>query len=274
MSPISKLFLPPPALSGCVLAAVYRDTRGAMLPAADRINHFPASPLVSVTLVRHGTLHLLEPGGDWTTASRAPALPELTVMAPQDTPTTSWALNEIEAITLGIYPDAWRSLGGDAEYSQIPASLVNALKHFGTEKDPQTGWQALCERLTPQWARNRVVRWQQATGVTDWVKGLIIRSALSGTGQSLRSIERRMKRYSGQTRRNLEFFSAFEGLQALAQQNQGMPLAEIAHEAGYADQSHMGRAVRRATGFTPARLNRAIQNNESFWCYRLLGERF
>ena len=45
-------------------------------------------------------------------------------------------------------------------------------------------------------------------------------------------------------------------------------------EGGFADQSHMGRAVRRATGFSPARLNRMIESEESFWCYRLLGQRF
>ena len=48
----------------------------------------------------------------------------------------------------------------------------------------------------------------------------------------------------------------------------------LAGDAGYSDQSHMGRAVRRATGFSPARLNRMIESEESFWCYRLLGQRF
>ncbi len=63
-------------------------------------------------------------------------------------------------------------------------------------------------------------------------------------------------------------------LRHVAQNSAGGPLSEIAIDAGYADQSHMGRAVRRATGFSPARLNRAIENEEAFWCYRLFGERF
>lgn len=274
MDPISKLFLPPPELSGCVFAAVYRNTRGAKLCAADRINHFPASPLVSVTLVRYGALLLQLPDRDWTSAPQTSPLPRITVMAPQDTPTTSWALDEIEAISLGIYPDAWRNLGGDTACSRVPISFVNALEHFSTAADPNAGWQALCDSLAPKWAQNRPRPWHQVSGMTDWVKRLVTRAALSGSGRSLRSAERRVKRYSGQTRRTLEFFSAFEALQATAQQNTGMPLAEIAHEAGYSDQSHMGRAVRRATGFSPARLNRAIQTEEAFWCYRLFGERF
>jgi len=50
--------------------------------------------------------------------------------------------------------------------------------------------------------------------------------------------------------------------------------AELAAEAGFADQSHLGRALKRATGFSPVSLNRKIATEEPFWCYRLLGERF
>jgi AraC-like DNA-binding protein len=50
--------------------------------------------------------------------------------------------------------------------------------------------------------------------------------------------------------------------------------AGLTTEAAFSDQSHMGRAVRRATGFSPAHLNRVIATEEAFWCYRLLGERF
>jgi AraC-like DNA-binding protein len=50
--------------------------------------------------------------------------------------------------------------------------------------------------------------------------------------------------------------------------------AELAAEAGFSDQSHMGRALKRATGFAPVQLNEKIATEEAFWCYRLLGERF
>ena len=50
--------------------------------------------------------------------------------------------------------------------------------------------------------------------------------------------------------------------------------AQIALDAHFSDQSHMGRAVKRATGFSPAHLNTLTETNEAFWCYRLLGERF
>jgi AraC-like DNA-binding protein len=49
-------------------------------------------------------------------------------------------------------------------------------------------------------------------------------------------------------------------------------LASIAAEAGFADQSHLGREVRRVTGILPGRLGELMRNYEAFWFYRLLSE--
>ena len=274
MAPISKLFLPPAALSGCVLAGVYRDTRGAQLSAADRTNHFPASPLVSVTFVLEGALHLIPPGKDWRAAQATPALPEQFVMGPQDGPVSSWAAGEVVALSVGVYPDAWWALGGDESRSAVPAVFGAAFAQFCSAPDPDAGWDLFAAELGRPWAQGRADLGHRAGSVSDWVRALATRAALSGSGRSLRSMERRIKRYSGQTRRSLEFFGAFERLQGHARANADASLADVALAAGYADQSHMGRAVRRATGFSPARLNRAIAQEEAFWCYRLLGERF
>ena len=97
---------------------------------------------------------------------------------------------------------------------------------------------------------------------------------MSSAGQSLRSYERRLKRSSGHTQRALMFYANVENLHKVARENADQPLSDIALAAGYSDQSHMGRALRRATGFSPAQLNHAIETEEAFWCYRLLGERF
>jgi AraC-like DNA-binding protein len=53
-----------------------------------------------------------------------------------------------------------------------------------------------------------------------------------------------------------------------------MSLAQLAADAGFADQSHMTRHVRRETGFTPEQLRELIETDETFWCYRLVAERF
>ncbi len=269
MRPVSKLLLPPPALSGCVLVGVYRDTRGARLGAEDRVNYFPASPMVAVTRVLHGALHLIPMSGDWREASGAPALPETFVTPPQNAPLASWAAGDVTALTVGIYPDAWRALGGDDDCSTLPSEVSQALDLVSMTLSPEAGWDEFCRVLGQEWRQTHA-----ASGVGDWVKSLMTRAALSGSGQSLRSIERRIKRLTGSTRQTLEFFANIETLQAAVSGGSEQSLADIALAAGYFDQSHMGRAVRRATGFSPARLNRAIETEEAFWCYRLLGERF
>jgi len=47
-------------------------------------------------------------------------------------------------------------------------------------------------------------------------------------------------------------------------------LAATAADAGFADQSHMGRDVRRVTGISPGHLIELMRSEESFGLYRLL----
>ncbi len=270
VQPISKLLRPSTNLSGCVFVGIFRDTRGADLSDEDRVNHFPASPLISVTQVLHGSLHMLPSKGDWQKAPLSPPLPELYVSGPTDSPTISWSKGPCTAITVGFYHDAWITLGGSADYTSLPGSIAEAFQAFEHPQSPTDQWNSFCEALVPHWAANRSVM----NGVTDWAKAIAVRAALSSSGQSLRTLERKIKRLSGQSQRELEFYSSLENLHRLSQQHKDASLAEIAQDAGYSDQSHMGRSVRRATGFSPARLNQAIETEEPFWCYRLLGERF
>jgi AraC-like DNA-binding protein len=256
------------------MAGIYRDTRGANLSDADRMNHFPASPLVAITLVQHGALHMLPAGTGWHDAGQTPYLPRKSVLSPQDVPVSSWAQGDVVALTVGIYPDAWRALGGDEACSALPPVLSEALERFDTAGDADEGWIALCAGLDSAWRSARPDAWQPATRISDWSVALATRAALTGAGRSLRSIERKIKRFSGQTQRSLAFYASFEQLHEHSRRAAEQTLAGIAVEAGYSDQSHMGRAVRRATGLSPARLNKAIETEEAFWCYRLLGERF
>ena len=273
-STASKLFFPQQALASCMFAAVYRDTRGAALSDKERINHFPASPLVSVTFVIHGELVLLQAQSDTGPACHGNQSLTCFVTGPSDLPVSSWSPGDVTALTIAVYHDAWLRLGGDPEFQTIPKVLWDAYERFAGASEIDRGWTGFCAELSGVWDELCPREWRNVWGVSDWAQATLSRTLLTGAGRSLRSVERRLKRMSGQTRRSLEFYSAFESLHQLAIQNPDLPLAEVALAAGYADQSHMGRAVRRATGFTPARLNTAIQTDESFWCYRLLGERF
>ncbi|MFZ1679465.1 MAG: helix-turn-helix domain-containing protein [Rhizobiaceae bacterium] len=272
--PVSRLFLPPRALAACVFAAIYRDTRGANLTESDRVNHFPASPLVSVTRVIQGNLTILpdHPAAQGRMQASAGGPP--LIMGPRDDPVSSISPGEVVALTVGFYPDSWQLLGGTIGSENAPRCIVEGLMHFGKTHDPERDWQHFCTAIQAEWEGMRSPEWTVKARLLDWAKAATARAALSGTGRSLRSIERRLKRSSGHTRRTLDFYAAFETLHRVAHQNPKSALADIALASGYSDQSHMGRAVRSATGFTPSRLNRAIRLEEPFWCYRLLGERF
>ena len=261
MPAISKLFLPPPALARCLFAGVFRDTRGAGLAGADRDNHFPAAPLVSVTVVAHGALQVVQSN----------VLPAQFVMPPQEGPVTSWSAGDVTALTFGFYFDAWRAVGGDAACSGVPGALRPTFNKVqaGLCADPLATWEGACADLAKLWPnkQKRLVR-----SLSDWVHAAMRDAALSSTGRGVRSFERRLKRQSGHTKRALDFFANIEDVHRLSQSQTSA--TELAHAAGFADQSHMGRAVKRATGFSPMQLNKAIETQEAFWCYRLLGSRF
>ena len=57
--------------------------------------------------------------------------------------------------------------------------------------------------------------------------------------------------------------------------NDGKPsMAGIASDVGFSDQSDMGRDVKRIIGISPSTINKLIDTDESFWFYRLIGERY
>ncbi|MEP5728584.1 MAG: helix-turn-helix domain-containing protein [Sulfitobacter sp.] len=274
MNPVSKLFMASPKLSGCLFGAIHRDTRRTVLADADRVNHFPASPLFCVTLLRHGDLFVLPADRDWNDLSNATKLPRISVFPPSDLPISSWSPNAIEATTFGFYADAWMRLGGSLDANDVPTPIHRALDVFDRQNNPETGWTSFCQVLEPEWTKYRPSAWRPIADISDWARTVQIRAAFSGRGRSVRAFQRQLKRLSGHSKRQLDFFSSFENTHRLILQDPDLSPAELAIDAGYADQSHLGRTLRRATGFSPAHLNRAIAHEEPFWCYRLLGERF
>lgn len=274
MRPVSQFLLPPPALASCIAGAIYRDTRGAGLSAPDRLNYFPATPLYSVSRVFEGQLHMARTLCDIDTLQSKPPLPSLTATPPQDTPVTSWSPNAVQAVTVAIYPDAWIALGGHPDGGAVPDILAQAL--MADCGDHLRYWDQLCAAFAPIWATARQGQsgWQGSHRLVDWARHITTAAAFSGPGRSLRSIERRLRRWTGQSRQSIDFFAKLEDLHRHSAQNPDLPLAQIAADADFADQSHMGRAVKRATGFSPQHFNRRVATQEPFWCYRLLGERF
>ncbi|WP_299293768.1 helix-turn-helix domain-containing protein [uncultured Tateyamaria sp.] len=275
MTARAELLLPPAALAGCVAAGVFRDTLGVDMPDRDRLNYFPASPLFSVTRVFEGQLHVARGLADISTLRQQVPDPALVARSPNAEPICSWSAGGIRALTIGFYPEAWIRLGGLPEGGHVPEPVA-ALMH-GEWADASASWAAFCVDLQPLWGACRgdsALQWAGSHRLADWVRHVTKAAALSGTGQSLRSAERRFRRWTGQTRQGVDLFAKVEDLYARRVEDPSAPLAELAADAGFSDQSHMGRAVKRVTGFSPARLNQLIETEEAFWCYRLMGERF
>ena len=278
MNPKSAFLLPPKRLSSFIAAAIIRDTRGVDLGEHDRFNYFPSTPLVSVTNIVEGELRKVAAVGDISLARQASAMPDLAVEPPQDHPTMSWSVGDVYAVTVGFYSDAWVALGFDLDDEKLPDPVHAAFAEFLADRDPEAAWARFCNSLVPLWEKRRrpdgVADWPGSDQVADWARYIFSRIAMSAPGKSVRTLERRLKRWTGKTRQELDHYASIEDLHRRVVENPDAPLASIANDAGYSDQSHMGRAVRQATGFSPAKLNRLIQTDEAFWCYRLLGERY
>ncbi len=275
MMTIATLMYPPQELACCISLGIYRDTRGMKLSDQERLNYFPASPLFAITVISSGQLHMAHKVLDWIDLKSRPTLPALSVTSPQQTPTSSWSAGPVAALTVGFYPDAWAVLCGDAPLDEIPPAIADVFQRSKPVCDAQS-WAELCAAMRPIWqsVRGKNDDWRGSDKVADWARHITMRAALSGTGKSLRSAERRLRRWTGHSQQSIKFFSKIEALQALHMSRPKAPLADIAAEADFSDQSHMGRAVKRATGFSPGQLNKLVETDEAFWCYRLLGERF
>jgi AraC-like DNA-binding protein len=274
LKPFSKFHSAPTSLAGCLFGGIHRDTRFACLGEKDRVNHFPASPLVTITLVFEGQLHLIPSGKSIAAAASSPALPPVFLTGPSDAPISSWSPGPLLALSIGIFHDAWIALGGTQPYESLPPGISDAIGDALDSGAPDLAWHAICAALKGIWPSCRPGTNSAIQGISDWARAITVRASMSSAGKSIRSYERKLRRLSGQNARNLQFYSAIDGLHKIARHDGSAAPAQLALDAGYADQSHMGRAIKRATGFSPVALNRAIDRDEAFWSYRLLGERF
>ena len=278
--PHAYMLLPRTSLSSLLFAAIVRDTRGAQLTADERFNYFPASPLWAVTWVLEGAIHLVDDAGTIDTFP----LPKIFVTGPCVRPLVSWSPSSVYAMSVGIYPDAWRVLtivdaaGLRARCWRLDEVLAGDLLEIfnavGETSDFRAAFELVQARLESLWREVRPKHLAPLLRLEDWTRALAARAAVSGTGQSARQIQRRIRSWTGLSLRELRLHARAEGLFARSRSaGKDASLAEIAADAGYADQSHMGREVRRITGVSPARINGLIRTDKRYWFYRLLGKR-
>lgn len=274
------MHIPSPALGACLLAGIERDTRGRILNDEERFNYYPATPMVVISWIFEGTLHMVEERRPNSPPLLGPALPRLVFSGPQRCPSVSWSPGAVHALSVGFYPEALnRLIGRPIEpylglnlplETVVPLTLLQACQAIldAGDDEPFTTLEAHFQRL---WREPALA--SPAPYLGDWVRSLATRAAHSTAGQSLRQLQRRVRDWTGQSYRDLQLFSRVEEafIRRMETAESGAPnLAAIAADAGFADQSHMGREVRRVTGLPPALLSERLANDEAFWYYRLV----
>ncbi len=277
------LFLSPPRnLASCIYGALVRDTRGCTLNDNELLNHFAASPLCAVSWCFEGSCSLLNTGAGGKL--KETPINRMAFSGPQTGPMTSINNGQVYAMTVAIYPDAFARLTGinvgdfinqtHPIEDVLPKNFLDLVKSIQTSGDAASGFQILNEFISPLWHEQRASTPKVLNAISDWTMSTMEQASKSGLGRSVRQVERRIKSRTGQTQRDLEFYARIEHsfeLASKAMKSGRVNAAEIAFESGFADQSHMGRNVKRQTGHSPKDLLWRIENEEAYWSYRLIG---
>lgn len=277
----ATLWLPPLSMAGCVRGAMLRDTTGALLEPGQRFNHYPATPLCSLTWWFEGSGETLAPGtGAGLDSPRSAPAARILLAGPQTRPTITWNPGPARGMMLLFMPDALHQLIGiDVPHwidrtapaeEALPPDWLAMCRSVLSARDEREGLQQIEAFIAARWRR---LRGQAASPrLREWAEALALRAATTQAGRSLRQVERRIRSWAGQPLRELRGFGRaehafFDGLAAA--DNGELKWSDVAVDAGYFDQSHMNRASRRITGFAPEELRRRISEDEGFWAYRI-----
>jgi len=281
--PCERLQLPPRDLCGALVALVERDTRGVALGDTQRLTHFPASALVSISWFDSPEVGTIESGRDgpcWR-----PFGARLVVSGTQARPVTTWSPRGGRGCIACFTADAARALFGFD---------LAAMRDRFVPIDPAapTKWRPLWNELlaedgadpTAILQRHLAPHWrdlQAPSPASDslrnigrhWVERLGWRAQQWRKLHGSRQVERRMKAFTGRSLRQWQALVRTEGLFFAARDvhdaGQVLDWAALAQAEGFCDQAHMIRVARRITGFSPTEFASRIVQDESFWLYRL-----
>ena len=271
----ARLIAPRMALASCVRAYLTRDTAThPLLLSQERFNHFPASPLCSITWFVEGESIMV----DVATGQLGQRVSRALFAGPQTRPTASYNPGPLRAFMVLFYPHAFHQLTG-VDVSTCVDRLLPLDEMLGGD------WVAMSDAVLAAQddaARVRCIEqfllphWQQVdargSAVGNWVRRLAVQAASAGWGRSARNLERRIRTWAGQPMRTLQRMHRAE--QSFLESRADMidatvSWAEVAQRGGYADQAHFCRETREITGLSPTGLARAGREQESYWVYRI-----
>jgi AraC-like DNA-binding protein len=287
----AQLLWPRQSLAGCIFCAIVRDTRGIELSEGQRFNHFPSTPFCTLHWLLDGQGHTISSPEHVVAPVTGAPIPRFSFFGPQQGPSHTWNPGQVRFLTLIIYPEAFALLTGVDLAAQLnrmapaeqvlPETMLGQLGQFLHPQNAATDCPALFhaveEHFDTWWRAARPDRHAVTIWLRDWTMSLAARAATSGAGRSVRQVQRRVKSWTGHSIRELQAFGSTETLFAhfgARKIREDIDWARLAAASGFADQSHMTRHVRRRTGFTPAQFGDLVERDETFWFYRLLGERY
>ena len=166
-------------------------------------------------------------------------------------------LNRIGPIEAAL-DDSWQAMALDVLNATTDEDRVKQIEMF----------------LKPRWraarSSHQAAPWGPAQRHGEWSRGAASRARIFSKGRCRRQLERQMRTMTGWSARALRGLARAEDALLLAAHSR-QPLvnwADIAAEAGYADQSHLCRELRRYTGFSPQQLWRSVPKEEDLWVYK------
>ncbi len=279
-----RLLAIPPSLRGAFVAVVWRDIRGRALDDAQRLSHFPATPLLCLAWYPDGEVGLVSdtPGAArWRAFDAA-----LMLSGSQSMPTTSWAPLGVRGGMACFTPDVARALFGieprclQDRFVTAPAVLdpvfAPLCRALCDASDEFSALAALEQHLAPRWD---ALRGPESPALDlahvgrHWLQNVGLHAQRWRRTLGLRQVERRVKEFSGRSFQQWKSLVQTEGVfgDARARHDRGdkVCFVALAAEHGFSDQAHMIRATRRITGFTPQDFAKRFVEDESFWFYRL-----
>lgn len=209
-----------------------------------------------------------------------PPLPRVVFAGPHTCPSASWSPGDVHALTVSFLPEAWYRLPGvqTGSYFDKVLPLEDVLEgpllaqFLAIEPNPQGDtFQDIEQALQTYWTA--VGGLSLVPTIHGWITSLMQRTALSNVGIGVRQLQRKLKMMAGQSQRELQIYARTErAMMCLAgvPENSPVELAGLAAAAGFSDQSHMGREIRRVSGLSPGRLEALMRADEAFWFYRLV----
>lgn len=271
----------PPALQGAMLTLVSRDTSHLVLSDAQRLSHFPASPIVTLSWFDGPGMGLVDADTGWR-----PFGARMMISGSHSRPLTTWSTTSGRGYMACFLPDAVPALFG-LDLAALQDRFLPAHTVLGAE------WQPLFDALlaAPDDAAVMSVleaqlgrRWRAVQGDTlkrpslrqmgrHWVQQLAWQAHQWRNTHSARQVERRIKSFSGRSLREWQTLVRTEGLFFAARERyeNGQPFdwATLALDEGFSDQAHLSRVTRQVCGFPPTEFADRYIEDESFWIYRL-----